>query len=108
MRGSSPLAFPDGRVRRRTAAEVSKINAIIDSRIAMWIAKTTSTDFVFINWIRPANCAVAAKNPQPNKGKRINASYMGLFLEIFVLAVDNDDGRSAEFYDQGKEARITE
>jgi hypothetical protein len=37
MRGSNPLAFPKGRVRRITAAAASNRNAIVDSRIATWI-----------------------------------------------------------------------
>jgi hypothetical protein len=74
----------------------------------MWTAQTTSIDLVFTNLKRPESCPVAAKNPQPNKGKRINASYIGLILvEIFVLTVDNGDGRSAEFDHQGKEPGIT-
>jgi hypothetical protein len=64
----------------------------------MWIAQTKSTDFAFINWMMPANCVVAKNNPQLNKGNRINESYMAIFLaEIFVLEIDNGDGRPTEF-----------
>jgi len=73
----------------------------------MWTAQTTSIDLVLTNLKRPEGCPVAAKNPQPNKGKRINVSYMGLLLKIFVLAVDNGDGRPTELYHHGKEAEIT-
>jgi hypothetical protein len=37
IRGSRPLAFAQGRVRRMTAMARSIMNPMVDSRIAIWI-----------------------------------------------------------------------
>src|SRR6516225_1488818 len=42
IRGSRPLALPDGGLRRITAKAASNINAIVDNRIAIWIRQAKS------------------------------------------------------------------
>ena len=67
IRGSSPLAFAEGRLRRITAAATSNRNAIVGSRIAIWPTSTV---------VSIANCFTVQNSAQTNKGRRNNKSYV--------------------------------